>query len=518
MHPANQHASLARALQANDDGEFETCLELCDAVDARDDAAKIEIALLRARTHVRLGRGDRALDALRDIAFTPLPLEAYLSAQLLTGAAYVRLGQKERGEAILSAAIGKAEPGSALHSELALHLGIAKFRLGSYDEADQLFASVPVGADVVHANALEYRGWAAQARGDFEAAARYFRDALGALAACRRRDRFVEAKSLYGMSALCPELLLTQEWSMIERRVQHFDWSASGVKHWWFWVSIAASLMCETTGDTSGARRWARHAERSADNGGCRIVALCRLAAVFRGLRENNAHADLVELAREAYAALDLCDLGADLQQLPLYLAEEVVYTHAPGDAEALLAQYREIVLPTVKSSSGDLDRYVAMERSIEAVLLEACGETDEAVHALTWSYDVLSKLGYRRRATSIALRLARLTGAKRYVAYAESTLRGASPSFWMARELAEIRIGPGPTVTPTELEILELLVHGKTYKEIAAARCASVKTVGNHVQTLFRKFGVHSRGELAAEAIRRHIVILHHPQRTASD
>ena len=87
-----------------------------------------------------------------------------------------------------------------------------------------------------------------------------------------------------------------------------------------------------------------------------------------------------------------------------------------------------------------------------------------------------------------------------------------------MARELAEIRTGPGPTVTPTELEILRLLVQGKTYKEIAAARGASVKTVGNHVQTLFRKFGVHSRGELTAEALRRRIVTLHHPPRTARD
>ena len=66
-----------------------------------------------------------------------------------------------------------------------------------------------------------------------------------------------------------------------------------------------------------------------------------------------------------------------------------------------------------LKTSPADLDRYVAMERSIEAVLLEARGETDEAVQALTWAYEVLSKLGYRRRATSIALRLARLTGTK---------------------------------------------------------------------------------------------------------
>jgi DNA-binding NarL/FixJ family response regulator len=36
-----------------------------------------------------------------------------------------------------------------------------------------------------------------------------------------------------------------------------------------------------------------------------------------------------------------------------------------------------------------------------------------------------------------------------------------------------------------------------------------SLKTVDHRVQALFRKFGVHSRGELAAEALRRRIVRL---------
>jgi hypothetical protein len=78
-------------------------------VDTRDDARKVEVAMLRARVHVRLDRGDRALDALREIAFMPLSTDHYVATQMLTGAAYVRLGQKERGEAILSAAMGKAK-------------------------------------------------------------------------------------------------------------------------------------------------------------------------------------------------------------------------------------------------------------------------------------------------------------------------------------------------------------------------------------------------------------------------
>ena len=473
------------------------------------------MALLRARVHVRLDRGDRALEALRALHADALPVDEDTIAQMLTGAAYVRLGQKERGAALLEDALDKASHAHAtVRAETLLQLGIAKFRLGAYDAADSLCANVGPDQDIVYAHSLEYRGWVAQARGEFALAAQRFREALSALASCRRRDRYVEAKSLYGLSALCPELLLTQDWSAIERRISRFDWSASGLARWAFWVRIASSMMCETTGDGAGARTWARRAERAAENDAYRVVALCRMAAVFRGQRQADAHAEFVERAREAYEPLDLRALSAELQQLPLYLAEEVAHTGQPHDADPLLAQYREIVLPGLKGSSGDVERYVAMERSIEAAVFEASGEPAKAMRAFTEAYGVLARLGYRRRASALALRLARLTGKPRYLAYAEEALKEVSPRFWMARELAAMRSGEGPAVTEAELQILRLLAVGKTYKEIAALRRSSAKTVGNHVQSLFRKFNVHSRGELTAEAVRRRVVALHQGHR----
>ena len=273
-------------------------------------------------------------------------------------------------------------------------------------------------------------------------------------------------------------------------------------------------MMCETTGDAARARSWARRAEREAEGEAYRVVALCRMAAVFRGQRQADAHAEFVERARDAYEQLDLRTLGAELQQLPLYLAEEVAHTGQPCDADEFLTQYREIVLPALKSSAGDVERFVAMERSIEGTVFEAGGEPAKATRAFTEAYGVLARFGYRRRATALALRLARLTGKPRYVAYAEEALREVSPHFWMARELAAMRSGEGPAVTEAELQILRLLAVGKTYKEIAALRRSSAKTVGNHVQSLFRKFNVHSRAELTAEAVRRNVVALHEGHR----
>jgi DNA-binding NarL/FixJ family response regulator len=269
-------------------------------------------------------------------------------------------------------------------------------------------------------------------------------------------------------------------------------------------------MMAEITGDSASARVWARRAAAGADGDGYRVVALCRLAAVFRGVREPSAHAEFVERACELYSTLDIRDLSADLQQLPLYIAEEVAHAKMRKQAESLLAQYRELIRPALKSSSGDSDRYDAMEQYVEAVLFDACGESTKAVRTFSAAYNVLARLGYRRRATMVALRLARLTGKKRYVEYAGTALRDVSGQFWMARELRELLPSSTTSVTEMELAILRLLVRGKTYKEIGALRRSSWKTVANHVQALFRKFGVNSRGELAAEAMRRRLVTFH--------
>ncbi len=524
MDPANGLPTLADALQANDDGELETRLALGDAEPADDEAAQVDVALARARASVRDDRGELALEALKATTYERCDPDHHVAIELLTGAAYVCMGQHERGEELLAAVASREMP-DGLRAEHSLQHGIAKFHLGAYEDAERLLASVGSAAGVVHAQSLEYLGRIARARGELEHAAQSFRAALVALSACRGRYPEVAARALDGFTMLAPELLLAQEWPWIERRWQDFDWSTGGMSRQRFWLDLAASAMCETAGDVAGALRWARHAEGSVRGASYRTAALCRLAAVFRGLREYNAHAELVESARAAYAELDLRELAADPQRLPhdpptdlhlvpLLLAEEIAHTGAAGGAAALLAQYREIVVPALRGDAGDLDRYLAIARSIEAVPLEP----DEAVGALAWSYGVLAKYGYRRRATAIALRLARLTGEKTYVNYAEDTLRGTSELFWMTRELSEIRSGLGPSLTATEKAILRLLVRGKTYKEIAAKRGASVKTIDNHVQALFRKFGLHSRGELAAEAIRRGTVTLHAAQPTTDN
>jgi DNA-binding NarL/FixJ family response regulator len=53
--------------------------------------------------------------------------------------------------------------------------------------------------------------------------------------------------------------------------------------------------------------------------------------------------------------------------------------------------------------------------------------------------------------------------------------------------------------LTPKEKEILDLLIKGYSYKEIAGSIFISVETLNSHVKNIYRKLNVHSRSELAA-------------------
>ena len=57
------------------------------------------------------------------------------------------------------------------------------------------------------------------------------------------------------------------------------------------------------------------------------------------------------------------------------------------------------------------------------------------------------------------------------------------------------------------EKEVLHLLVQGQSTREIALGLCISYATVRNHMQTLFRKLGVHSQREAIKLALEQRLV-----------
>ena len=61
-----------------------------------------------------------------------------------------------------------------------------------------------------------------------------------------------------------------------------------------------------------------------------------------------------------------------------------------------------------------------------------------------------------------------------------------------------------GTDLTTRELEVLRLVVDGKTNDQIGVSLGISVKTVENHLHAIFRKMGVVSRVEAAVMAVRK--------------
>jgi len=60
----------------------------------------------------------------------------------------------------------------------------------------------------------------------------------------------------------------------------------------------------------------------------------------------------------------------------------------------------------------------------------------------------------------------------------------------------------PVPTLSPRERQVLELLAHGHTNREVADRLSLSVKTVETHRARLSDKLGLHSRADLVRLAI----------------
>jgi ATP/maltotriose-dependent transcriptional regulator MalT len=64
-------------------------------------------------------------------------------------------------------------------------------------------------------------------------------------------------------------------------------------------------------------------------------------------------------------------------------------------------------------------------------------------------------------------------------------------------------------SLSQRELQILELIVEGKSNKEIAETIYLSLDTVKSHMKNVYQKLGVHSRSQAVKTAIQQGLVYL---------
>jgi DNA-binding NarL/FixJ family response regulator len=86
----------------------------------------------------------------------------------------------------------------------------------------------------------------------------------------------------------------------------------------------------------------------------------------------------------------------------------------------------------------------------------------------------------------------------------------GAPMTPGVARSVLELLRGntpqrePCPTLSPRERDVLEALVRGMAYKEVADELGISIETVRGYVRTLYKKLRVHSATEAVSKALRQ--------------
>jgi len=102
------------------------------------------------------------------------------------------------------------------------------------------------------------------------------------------------------------------------------------------------------------------------------------------------------------------------------------------------------------------------------------------------------------------------VTHQLRYETYVEQILGAAVQLFGPQPTLAQRALQATPFFAPLsarEKEVLGLLVQGKAAREIAATLGISYVTVRNHLQTILRKFRVHTQRQVIKLALEHHLV-----------
>ena len=232
------------------------------------------------------------------------------------------------------------------------------------------------------------------------------------------------------------------------------------------WVACAAGTVAHTLGLPDAADTLLA-AERLATDLGVHAV---------RGL---HVRRDLVE-ALVAAGRLDEAEQASE--RLTADAARNQVPT-ALADADAAAA--------VVAAARGDFA--TAQERFAAAVAVQR-------------EYDVRYEVARTLLAAgSAARRSGARTEARQHLEAAHALFDGMGAAIWSRRADEELQRVVGrrrPTetdqLTPTERQVAELVVAGKTNAEIAAALFVSVRTVESNLTRTYRKLGVRSRTELA--------------------
>lgn len=185
----------------------------------------------------------------------------------------------------------------------------------------------------------------------------------------------------------------------------------------------------------------------------------------------------------------------------------------------AILGTFPDI---DVVGSTGDPEAVTALvaETVPDVVVLDLGLGTRNGVELIPDLVRSTHVLVFTATGTDVAIMRALDAGATGYLLkdasadeLAAAVRAAATGTAVYARAVAERMLDrgrrPDETLTPRELDVLELLADGSTNRVIAARLFMSESTVKTHLVRVFAKLGVDGRAGAVAEATRRGIIAL---------
>jgi len=183
----------------------------------------------------------------------------------------------------------------------------------------------------------------------------------------------------------------------------------------------------------------------------------------------------------------------------PRLFAESIAVAHEIGDDRTVFGAVAG--LGGVALALGQPERAARLLGAVEAAReTSGVGRIAHALHAERIAAEARLRLGDRASADAWAAgRALAWEDAVRDALTVGDPAGGALPP--------DVREPSPHGLTPRELDVLRLLVEGRSDREIGEALFIGTRTVQTHVANLFAKLGVNARAEAAAVAVRRGLV-----------
>ena len=266
-------------------------------------------------------------------------------------------------------------------------------------------------------------------------------------------------------------------------------------------------------GDTAGCRVHSEEATRIARSLGIESLSVYAAAALGSGAL---AAGEPATAAAHLTRARRLCeDVGMESTVVVPFAGDLVAATVLDGDRAAAGDAIGWVAGAAERTGSAHAEAVAARGRGL---LAEDPDEAEEWFAAAHRAHDRIAA-PYERARTVLAhaevRRRGRRPGAARpLLLEAEATFAALGAEPWTARARSELAATghrgtpaedpPLTALTPQEFQIARGVAEGQSNVEVAAALFVSRKTVEFHLTRIYRKLGVRSRAELAAEFTRR--------------